>query len=215
MGRIQIQTEQRKQTHIKMQYAITQNGVPMGIGEGVSAKFPIEKDHVGFMIGKRGGNVKRIRDKLHVQILIQDDKTDKPWFLVRALFQKNLDAACVELVMLGNRMPPAYAPCDYKYELPAKDSYQKCEIKTSFLIVDQAHVGSLIGPNGSFVKQVARECGAFVYIQQGSEATGGRPWFQIKGLYTQNIETAYATLANKAMELCQKPQVEMVDGPSA
>jgi hypothetical protein len=194
-----------------MQYAITQNGVPIGIGEGVSAKFPIEKAHVGFMIGKRGGNVKRIRDKHHVQILIQDEKTDEPWFLVRALFQKNLDAACSELAMLGNRVPES----DHKYEMPEKDSYQKCEIKTSFLVVDQAHAGALIGPKGSFVKQVARECGAFVYIQQGSDATGGRPWFQIKGLYTQNIEAAYATLAAKAMELLQKPPVEMVDGPSA
>ena len=215
MGRIQIQTEQRKQTHIKMQYAITQNGVPMGIGEGVSAKFPIEKDHVGFMIGKRGGNVKRIRDKLHVQILIQDDKTDKPWFLVRALFQKNLDAACVELAMLGKMLGNRIPESDHKYELPEKDSYQKCEIKTSFLVVPQEHVGAIIGRGGAGVKAIARECGAFVYIQQGSEATGGRPWFQIKGLYTQNIETAYATLATKAMELCQKPQVEMVQGPSA
>ena len=218
MGRIQKQIQKQKQTanqitntHIKMQYAITQNGVPIGIGEGVSARFPIEKGHVGFMIGKRGGNVKRIRDKLHVQILIQDEKTDEPWFLVRALFQKNLDAACVELAMLGNRIPES----DHKYELPGKDSYQKCEIKTSFLVVDQEYVGAIIGRGGAGVKAIARECGAFVYIQQGSEATGGRPWFQIKGLYTKNIESAYATLATKAMELCQKAPVEMVDGPAA
>ena len=88
-----------------MQYVITQNGVPIGVGKGVSAKFQIVKSHVGFMIGKKGGNVKRIRDKHHVQILIQDEKTDEPWFLVRALFQKNLDAACSELAMLGNRFP--------------------------------------------------------------------------------------------------------------
>ena len=172
-----------------MQYAITQNGVPIGVGEGVSVRFPIEKGHVGFMIGKRGGNVKRIRDKLHVQILIQDEKTDEPWFLVRALFQKNLDAACSELAMLGNRVPDS----EHKYEMLDKDTYEECEVKTSFLVVPQQFAGALIGTKGSNVKKVARECGAFVYIQQGSEATGGRPWFQIKGLYTQNIESAYAT----------------------
>ena len=194
-----------------MQYAITENGVPIGITKGISAKYPIQKSHVGFMIGKKGGNVKRIRDKHHVQILIQDEKTDEPWFLVRALFQKNLDAACVELAMLGNRIPES----DHKYELPEKDSYQKCEIKTSFLVVPQEHVGAIIGRGGAGVKAIARECGAFVYIQEPTAATNGHPWFQIKGLYTQNIESAYATLATKAMELCQKPQVEMVDGPSA
>ena len=218
MGRIQIQIQiqiqtanQITNTHIKMQYVITQNGVPIGVGEGVSARFPIEKAHVGFMIGKRGGNVKRIRDKFHVQILIQNEKTDEPWFLVRALFQKNLDAACVELAMLGNRIPES----DYKYELPAKDSYEECEIKTSFLVVPQEHVGAIIGRGGAGVKAIARECGAFVYIQEPTAATNGHPWFQIKGLYTKNIEAAYATLATKAMELCQKPPVEMVDGPSA
>jgi len=193
-----------------MQYAITQNGVPIGIGKGVSVKFPIEKDHVGFMIGKRGGNVKRIRDKHHVQILIQDEKTDEPWFLVRALFQKNLDAACAELAMLGNRFPES----DHQYTMPDKATYEDAEIKTSFLVVLQEHAGALIGPGGSNVKKVANQCGAFVYIQKGDASTGGRPWFQIKGLYVKNIEAAYATLASQAMELANK-QVEMVKGPTA
>ena len=193
---IQIQ-KPTANTYIKMQYAITQNGVPMGIGKGVAAKFPILKEHVGFMIGKRGGNVKRIRDKVNVQILIQDDKTDEPWFMIRALFSKNLDAACVELAMLGNRIQDGR---NHKYELPAKDNYQECEIKTSFVVVDQKYVGSIIGPGGSGVKAIARECGAFVYIQPGSKETDGRPWFEIKGLYTMNIENAYYAIMQSAME---------------
>ena len=216
MGRIQKQIQKQKQTanqitntHIKMQYVITQNGVPIGGGEGVSAKFPIEKGHVGFMIGKRGGNVKRIRDKHHVQILIQDEKTDEPWFLVRALFQKNLDAACSELAMLGNRFPES----EHKYEMPEKETYEECEIKTSFLVVPQEHAGALIGPKGSNVKKVAKECGAFIYIQKATVGTGGMPWFQIKGLYVKNIEAAYATLANKVMELGSQ-QAEVVEGPT-
>ena len=194
-----------------MQYVITQNGVPIGVGVGVSARFPIEKGHVGFMIGKRGGNVKRIRDKLHVQILIQDEKTDEPWFLVRALFQKNLDAACSELAMLGNRVPDS----EHKYEMLDKDTYEECEVKTSFLVVPQQFAGALIGPKGSNVKKVAQECGAFIYIQQPTAATNGQPWFQIKGLYTKNIETAYATLANKVMELATPKDVPTVQGPTA
>ena len=194
-----------------MQYAITQNGVPIGIGKGFSVKFPVEKAHVGFMIGKRGGNVKRIRDKHHVQILIQDEKTDEPWFLVRALFQKNLDAACAELAMLGNRFPES----DHQYSMPDKSTYEDAEIKTSFLVVPQQHAGALIGPKGSNVKKVAQECGAFIYIQQGDASTGGQPWFQIKGLYTKNIETAYATLAQKVMELATPKDVPTVQGPTA
>ena len=194
-----------------MLYAITQNGVPIGIGKGVSGRFPIEKSHVGFMIGKKGGNVKRIRDKHHVQILIQDEKTDEPWFLVRALFEKNLEAAFSELAMLGNRVPDT----DHKYEMPAKDSYEDCEIKTSFLVVPEQHVGALIGPKGSNVKKVAQECGAFIYIQQPTAGTNGQPWFQIKGLYTKNIETAYATLAQKVMELATPKDVPTVQGPTA
>ena len=214
MGRIQIQIQKQTanqitNTHIKMQYVITQNGVPIGVGEGVSAKFPIEKGHVGFMIGKRGGNVKRIRDKLRVQILIQDEKTDEPWFLVRALFQKNLDAACSELAMLGNRFPES----EHKYEMPEKETYEECEIKTSFLVIPQEHAGALIGPKGSNVKKVVKDCGAFIYIQQPTAATGGHPWFQIKGLYVKNIEAAYATLANKVMELGSQ-QAEVVEGPT-
>lgn len=192
-----------------MQYVITQNGVPIGVGKGVSAKFQIVKSHVGFMIGKKGGNVKRIRDKYHVQILIQDEKTDEPWFLVRALFQKNLDAACSELAMLGNRFPES----EHKYEMPGKETYEECEIKTSFLVVPQEHAGALIGPKGSNVKQVAKDCGAFIYIQQPTAATNGHPWFQIKGLYVKNIEAAYATLANKVMELGSQ-QAEVVEGPT-
>ena len=194
-----------------MQYVITQNGVPIGVGEGVSAKFPIEKGHVGFMIGKRGGNVKRIRDKHHVQILIQDEKTDEPWFLVRALFQKNLDAACAELAMLGNRFPES----DHQYSMPDKSTYEDAEIKTSFLVVPQQHAGALIGPKGSNVKKVARECGAFIYIQQPTAATNGQPWFQIKGLYVKNIEAAYATLASQVMELSNQKEAPTVQGPSA
>jgi len=194
-----------------MQYAITQNGVPIGITKGVSVKFPVEKPHVGFMIGKRGGNVKRIRDKHHVQILIQDEKTDEPWFLVRALFQKNLDAACAELAMLGNRFPES----DHQYSMPDKSTYEDAEIKTSFLVVPQQHAGALIGPKGSNVKKVAQECGAFIYIQQGDASTGGQPWFQIKGLYTKNIEAAYATLANQVMELANQKEAPTVQGPSA
>ena len=194
-----------------MQYAITENGVPIGITKGVCAKFPIHKPHVGFMLGKRGGNVIRIRDKHHVQILIQDEKTDEPWFLVRALFQKNLDAACSELAMLGNRVPDS----EHKYEMLDKDTYEECEVKTSFLVVPQQFAGALIGPKGSNVKKVAQECGAFIYIQQPTAATNGQPWFQIKGLYTKNIETAYATLANKVMELATPKDVPTVQGPTA
>ena len=194
-----------------MQYAITQNGVPIGIGKGFSVKFPVETAQVGFMIGKRGGNVKRIRDKHHVQILIQDEKTDEPWFLVRALFQKNLDAACAELAMLGNRFPES----DHQYSMPDKSTYEDAEIKTSFLVGPQQHAGALIGPKGSNVKKVAQECGAFIYIQQGDASTSGQPWFQIKGLYTKNIEAAYATLANQVMELSNQKEAPTVQGPSA
>ena len=161
------------------------------------------------MIGKKGGNVKRIRDKHHVQILIQDEKTDEPWFRFRAC--KNLDAACSELAMLGNRVPDS----EHKYEMLDKDTYEECEVKTSFLVVPQQFAGALIGPKGSNVKKVAQECGAFIYIQQPTAATNGQPWFQIKGLYTKNIETAYATLANKVMELATPKDVPTVQGPTA
>ena len=194
-----------------MNYAITSNGVPIGIGKGFSVKFPVEKQHVGFMIGKRGGNVKRIRDKHHVQVLIQDEKTDEPWFLVRALFQKNLDAACAELAMLGNRFPES----DFTYSMPDQSTYQDAEIKTSFLVVDPGLTGALIGPKGSNVKQVAKECGAFIYIQKGDASTGGMPWFQIKGLYTKNIEAAYATLAKQIMDHVGNSEAPTVQGPMA
>ena len=191
-----------------MQYVITQNGVPIGVGKGVSAKFPIMKSHVGFMIGKKGGNVKRIRDKYHVQILIQDEKTDDPWFLVRALFQKNLDAACSELAMLGNRFPSQSTSMRCLRRRLTRSA--RLRPRSWWL---QEHAGALIGPKGSNVKQVAKDCGAFIYIQQPTAATNGHPWFQIKGLYVKNIEAAYATLAKKVMELSNQ-QAEVVEGPT-
>ena len=51
--------------------------------------------------------------------------------------------------------------------------------------------------------------------QQGDASTGGQPWFQIKGLYTKNIEAAYATLANQVMELANQKEAPTVQGPSA
>ena len=181
------------------QYAMTQNGVPIGIALGVSVKFPVHKDHVGFMIGKGGGNVRRIRDKHNAQIMIQDDKTDEPYFQVRALFRKNLEGACAELVLLGNKAIDWYSNYTY-YNMPLEDTYKECEVNSSFLIVHPSHVGYIIGPNGGNVRGISKQCGAFVYIQKPSVVTGGMPWFEIKGLYTKNIENAYYALMKSAME---------------
>jgi predicted RNA-binding protein YlqC (UPF0109 family) len=178
---------------------MTQNGVPIGIALGVSVKFPVHKDHVGFMIGKGGGNVRRIRDKHNAQIMIQDDKTDEPYFQVRALFRKNLEGACAELVLLGNKAIDWYSNYTY-YNMPLEDTYKECEVNSSFLIVHPSHVGYIIGPNGGNVRGISKQCGAFVYIQKPSVVTGGMPWFEIKGLYTKNIENAYYALMKSAME---------------
>ena len=86
-------------------YSMTQRGVPVGLTEGVQARFPVDDEHVGFIIGKKGGNVKRIRDQTNCQILIQDpdEKSGgKKWFLVRARVKKNLGGALAELAMLPN-----------------------------------------------------------------------------------------------------------------
>ena len=81
--------------------------------------------------------------------------------------RKNLDAACSELAMLGNRFPDS----EHKYEMLDKDTYEECEVKTSFLVVPQQFAGALIGPKGSNVKKVAQDCGAFIYIQQPTAGT--------------------------------------------
>ena len=180
-----------------MAYTMTQRGVPMGMTEGVQARFEVDDEHVGFIIGKKGGNVKRIRDKTNCQILIQDpdEKSNgKKWFLVRALFKKNLAAALAELAMMGNRAPVK----NRGYGVPSEDEYEPSMVKCSFLVVHPDHVGIIVGKRGSNVTRISREHGAFVYIQEACPMTGGMPWFQIKGLYERNIEEAYFALTQEA-----------------
>ena len=178
-------------------YMMTGNGVPMGLTDGVEARFEVDDGHVGFMIGKKGGNVKRIRDQTNCQILIQDadEKSGgRKWFLVRGLFKKNVAAALVELAMLGNRAPTE----NRGYDVPSQDEYGTCKVKCSYLVVHPDHVGMILGKRGSNVTRLSREHRAFIYIQSPTYESGGMPWFQIKGLYERNIEQAYVALCQEA-----------------
>lgn len=184
-------------TQNQIAYGITQRGVPMGMTEGVQARFPVDDDHVGFIIGKKGGNVKRIRDQTNCQVLIQDpdEKSGgRKWFLVRGLFNKNVDAALAELAMLGNRAPVA----NRGYDVPSRDEYEPTFVKCSFLVVHPDHVGIIVGKRGSNVTRISREHRAFIYIQEACPQSGGMPWFQIKGLYERNIENAYFAVVQEA-----------------
>ena len=178
-------------------YSLTQRGVPVGITEGVQARFPVDDEHVGFIIGKKGGNVKRIRDQTNCQIIIQDpdEKSDgKKWFLVRALFKKNLAAGLAELAMMANRAPVA----NRGYGVPSQEEYEPAMVKCSFLVVHPDHVGIIVGRRGANVTRISREHKAFIYIQKPCAQSGGMPWFQIKGLYERNIEEAYFALVQEA-----------------
>jgi predicted RNA-binding protein YlqC (UPF0109 family) len=169
----------------------------MGMTEGVQARFPVDDGHVGFIIGKKGGNVKRIRDQTNCQVLIQDpdEKSEgKKWFLVRGLFKKNVEAALAELAMLGNRAPVA----NRGYDVPSRDEYEPTFVKCSFLVVHPDHVGIIVGKRGSNVTRISRLHGAFIYVQEACPQSGGMPWFQIKGLYERNIENAYFELVQEA-----------------
>ena len=128
-------------------YSITQRGVPVGITEGVRARFPVEDEHVGFIIGKKGGNVKRIRDQKNCQILIQDpdEKSDgKKWFQVRALFKKNLAAGLAELAMMANRAPGKNSG----YGVPSQDEYEPAMVKCSYLLAHPDRGGIIVGGGG-------------------------------------------------------------------
>jgi predicted RNA-binding protein YlqC (UPF0109 family) len=178
-------------------YSMTQRGVPVGLTEGVQARFPVDDEHVGFIIGKKGGNVKRIRDQTNCQIIIQDpdEKSDgKKWFLVRALFKKNLASGLAELAMMANRAPVA----NRGYGVPSQEEYEPTFVKCSYLVVHPDHVGIIVGKRGANVTRISREHGAFVYIQKPCDQSGGMPWFQIKGLYERNIENAYFALVQEA-----------------
>ena len=190
-----------KQTNImaahQIAYSMSQQGVPIGMTEGVQARFEVDDAHVGFMIGKKGGNVKRIRDQTNTQILIQDpdEKSGgRKWFLVRGLFKKNVASALAELAMLGNRAPVE----NRGYNVPSQDEYEKSFVKCSFMVVHPDHVGIIVGKRGSNVTRISREHGAFIYIQKPCAQSGGMPWFQIKGLYERNIENAYFALVHEA-----------------
>ena len=184
-------------TQNQIAYGITQKGVPIGMTEGVQARFPVDDGHVGFIIGKKGGNVKRIRDQTNCQILIQDPDErsgGKKWFLVRALFKKNLAAGLAELAMLGNRAPVK----NRGYGVPTQEEYEPAMVKCSYLLVHPDHVGIIVGKRGSNVTRISREHGAFIYIQEACAESGGMPWFQIKGLYERNIVNAYYALVGEA-----------------
>jgi predicted RNA-binding protein YlqC (UPF0109 family) len=184
-------------TQQQIAYTMTAQGVPMGMTGGWKARFVVEDEHTGFIIGRKGGNVKRIRDQTNCQILIQepDEKSGgKKWFLVRGLFKKNLAAALAELAMLGNRVPVK----NRGYDVPSEEEYEPALVKCSFLVVHPDHVGIIIGKRGANVTRLSREHGAFIYIQEACAASGGMPWFHIKGLYERNITNAYFGLVQEA-----------------
>ena len=184
-------------TQQQIAYMMTAQGVPMGMTGGFMARFVVDDEHAGFIIGRKGGNVKRIRDQTNTQILIQDpdEKSGgRKWFLVRGLFKKNVAGALAELAMLGNRAPVA----NRGYDVPSQDEYEKSFVKCSFLVVHPDHVGIIVGKRGSNVTRISREHGAFIYIQKATVGTGGMPWFQIKGLYERNISDAYFALVQEA-----------------
>ena len=98
-------------------FGMSVNGVPIGLTNGWMVCYEVEDKHKGFLIGRGGGNVKRIRDKTKTQILIQEPGTQsnfgmgegsnssKPWFLIRGLFKRNISLAMEELAELGNKAP--------------------------------------------------------------------------------------------------------------
>ena len=192
-----ISNKDRMPTTQQIAYTMTPQGVPMGMTGGWQARFEVDDEHVGFMIGKKGGNVKRIRDQTNCQILIQDPDErsgGKKWFLVRALFKKNLAAGLAELAMLGNRAPVK----NRGYDVPSQEEYEPAMVKCSYLVVHPDHVGIIVGKRGANVTRISREHGAFIYVQEACAESGGMPWFQIKGLYERNIVNAYYALVGEA-----------------
>ena len=202
-------------TQQQIAYTMTAQGVPMGMTGGFMARFVVDDEHAGFIIGRKGGNVKRIRDQTNCQILIQepDEKSGgKKWFLVRGLFKKNLAAALAELAMLGNRAPVK----NRGYDVPSEEEYEPALVKCSYLVVHPDHVGIIVGKRGANVTRLSREHGAFIYIQKACVASGGMPWFQIKGLYERNIVNAYFGLVQEAQRAEQTlPRFTMAPQPVA
>ena len=182
-------------------YGKSVNGVPIGITTGWSIAYPVEENHKGFMIGRGGGNVKRIRNKTNSQILIQEAGTRindvgnqwQPWFLIRGLFKKNVMLAMEELAHLGNRAPML----NRGYNVLNEDMMMPTEVKRSYFVIHPEHVGIVLGKNGYNVKRISMECGAFIYLHQGNN--GVNPWFEIKGLYERNIERAYFMILEEAV----------------
>ena len=198
-----IETVEEVPVVVKQMYGMSTNGIPIGITGGFSARYNVLKKHMGFIIGKGGGNVKRIRDNTQCQILIQDPDEESSgyhWFLVRGLFKKNVERACAELNILENKAFGLIDTSDHHLpqEIPNPDTYAYSEVKCSYLIVHPAHVGMIVGKKGKNVTRISRENGAFIYIQKGNARTGGMPWFQIKGLYERNIESAFFALIEEA-----------------
>jgi len=183
-----------------LKFGISMNGVPIGLTKGVSTRFLVSPHHVGFIIGKGGGNVKRIRDNTSTQIIIQDADEKSmgyPFFLVRGLFKKNVSDACNELAIMGNKA----GGMNSGYGVPLEEEYIDTEVKYSYLIVHPDHVGMMVGKGGFNIKRLSRENGAFIYAQKGNKESGGCPWFEIKGLWENNIECAYFALLAEAQRV--------------
>lgn len=172
----------------------------MGITNGWEARYIVFPQHVGYIIGKRGGNVMRIRDQTHCQILIQEPDEyvrydpNCPYFLVRGLFKRNVTRA---LEMLHRLATKARGNLDVM-DVPSENSFTVGMVSCSYFVVHPDHVGVILGARGQNVARLSQEYGAFIYIQEGNVATGGMPWFQIKGLFQKNIERAYFALSREA-----------------
>ena len=93
-------------TQQQIPYTATAQGFS-GMTGGWQARFPVDDEHVGFIIGKKGGTRSEFASRPTARFLSGPDERSggKKWFLVRALFKKNLAAGLAELAMLGNRAP--------------------------------------------------------------------------------------------------------------
>lgn len=187
----------------------------LGLGQQTKSTMSVPLSSVGSIIGKGGGVIKKLMEEAGCNIKLQQkeemrpDQTDREVYITGTPHQIDHATRLVKQIVDqgasggsgGYYPPPAGAPSPYGP--PAGYGQvqqiggfvgqpQPGSMKKSIMVQD-AHVGSLIGRQGAVIKQLSAESGCHLQIQQKAERPGGEREVTLSGSHDQ-IERASALI---------------------
>lgn len=153
-----------------------------------SVEFSIPGTVVGYVIGKRGGNVRQVEESTSTRIKFKAGTADD------------------KIVVITGR-PEAVARARAAIEATIESRLKPDEPNTVSMVIPRCAVGRIIGRQGSNIRSMQRETGAQISINRSGSGAGDENVCTIKGSDTQ-VQMALQLLKEAIL------QITGVDGKS-